>query len=130
MDTTFIKKKIPKSQRKEIKELIKSTQSALQYDKLQYKNQVQMFIKDLITKYNDEIILELLICDISILFYDWRNKNNMMNCIDTTNLGVIIYNLKINGITKGQRKSSGNTKIFNIKQIKDHFNAGATQEPQ
>jgi len=130
MNTTFIKKKLPISQRKEIKELIKKTQFGLQYDKLQYKNHVVMFIKDLITKYNDETILELLISDISILFYDWRNKKDIMNCIDSTNLGVIIHHLKINGITKGQRKSSGNTKIFNIKQIREHFNTGATKEPQ
>ena len=130
MNTTYIKKNIPKSQRNEIKKIIKSSQCMLQYDKLKYKEHVLLFIKDMITKYEDDVVLELLISDISILFYDWRNRHDMINCVDTTNLGVIIHHLKINGISKGRRKTTGNTKIFNIKQIKDHFKEGATQTPQ
>ncbi len=118
----FCKKKtIPKSQREQMKLIIKKEHESTKYDKSQIKDQVINFIKYIIDKNNEDAILELLVSDLNKLFYEWRHNNNIVNSIDNTNLGVIVHHLKINGITKGKRKSSGNSKTFNIKLIKEHF---------
>ena len=101
-----------------------------QYSKTQIKEHIILFLKNLVSKHTGDITIELLLNDVAKLFTEWRNINNLKYEIDNTNLGVLIHHLKINGISKGRRQNTGNMKKFNIKQIKDHFNAGATQEPQ
>jgi hypothetical protein len=91
------------------------------YHKSQIKEHIILFIKDMINKHSEDITIELLLDDVSKLFTEWRNSKNLTYEIDNTNLGVLIYHLKINGITKGKRKNTGNTKRFNIKQIKEYF---------
>ena len=94
------------------------------------KLQVILFLESMVQKHDDSVIITLEMSDVAKLFEEWQTHHQLTTKIPIIKLGCIIHHLKINGITKGQRKSSGNTKIFNIKQIKDHFNARATQEPQ
>jgi hypothetical protein len=96
-----------------------------QYNKGQLKEHVVMFIKSMISKHADNATIELLLKDVSKLFTEWRNNNNLSYEIDNTNLGVVIHHLKIKGITKGRRQNTGNMKKFNIKEIKDYFNEKA-----
>ena len=123
------KKTIAKSQRIQMRAIIELEQNKVKYDKSQIRSQITNFIKYIANRNSSDSILELLVSDLNKLFYEWRHNNNIINSIDNTNLGVVIHHLKINGISKGRRKSSGNTKIFNIQQIRDHFNEGTTQTP-
>jgi hypothetical protein len=99
------------------------------FNKSQIKDHIILFIKNMVSKHTGDITIELLVSDIAKLFKEWQNSNNYIYDIDNTNLGVLLHHIKIKGISKGRRKNTGNMKKFNIQQIKDHFNEGATQTP-
>ncbi len=66
-----------------------------QYNKGQIKEHVIMFIKNLVSKHAENITIELLMKDVSKLFTEWQNINNLPYELDNTNLGVVIHHLKI-----------------------------------
>ena len=57
-------------------------------------------------------------------FADWCSENNYK--FDTTPLkfGVLLTNMKVNGICKGNHTRLGKSKIFNIELLKQNYNLG------
>jgi hypothetical protein len=53
-----------------------------QYNKGQIKEHVLMFIKNMISKHAENITIELLLNDVSQLFTEWRNSNNLLYELD------------------------------------------------
>jgi hypothetical protein len=120
LEKLILTKKYSKSQRQQIKSIVEANPN--EYSKSLIKDHVKSFIKDLASKYDEDTEIEIKMSIINILFYEWKARNSIDCGIDTGNLGLVIYNLKIDGITKGKRSTSGNSKKFNFKQIKDYFN--------
>lgn len=58
------------------------------------------------------------------LFKYWCIENGIKYDINTVKLGVKLINLKNSGISKGRHTSKGDTKIFNITELKKTFNLG------
>jgi hypothetical protein len=48
----------------------------------------------------------------------------MSYTIDARKLGVRISNMKLKGIEKGNHTKKGETKIYNINELKKHFKIG------
>lgn len=65
--------------------------------------------------------VELLGSETVALFKDWCKLNAINYEIDARKLGVRISNLKISGIKKGNHTRKGETKLYNIAQLKAHF---------
>ena len=69
----------------------------------------------------DKDKIELLGTEIYELFKLWCNENGIKYDINTVKLGVKIINMKINGVSKGRHTMKGDTKIFNISELKNTF---------
>ncbi len=74
---------------------------------------------------NDEKdIIELFGTEIYELFKQWSNSNGIKYDINAVKLGVKLTNMKINGISKGRHTRNGDTKLFNITELKNTFKLG------
>ncbi len=69
--------------------------------------------------------IELLGIDIFNRFEYWKKQNGMekyeMTCVK---LGVRLINMKIKGVYKGKKTKRGDTKIFKIEELKQHYKIG------
>lgn len=68
--------------------------------------------------------IELLGIDIYELFKSWCNSNGIKYDINAVKLGVKLINMKINGVSKGRHTMKGDTKLFNIDELKITFSLG------
>jgi hypothetical protein len=68
--------------------------------------------------------IELLGTEIYELFKDWSNSNGIKYDINAVKLGVKLINMKINGVSKGRHTMKGDTKLFNISELKNTFCLG------
>ena len=68
--------------------------------------------------------IELLGTEIYELFKTWCNENGIKYDIDSRKLGVRLINMKINGISKGKHTNKGETKLFNIIDLKKKYDIG------
>ena len=68
--------------------------------------------------------IELLGSEIYELFKNWCNENGIKYEINVVKLGVKIINMKINGVSKGRHTMRGDTKVFNISELKTTFGLG------
>lgn len=68
--------------------------------------------------------IELLGTEIYELFKHWSNSNGIKYDINAVKLGVKLINMKINGVSKGRHTMKGDTKLFNISELKNTFNLG------
>jgi hypothetical protein len=94
------------------------------------KDNVMQFLKAMVDKHPEGAIIRLYSLDAFNEYCIWAGENNVIvnikietfneNDMNVTRFGVIIRHLKIKGITT-IRKRKANMKIFNMKEIKDHF---------
>ena len=68
--------------------------------------------------------IELLGTEIYELFKTWCCVNGIKYDIDSRKLGVRLTNMKINGISRGKHTNKGETKLFNIIELKKKYNIG------
>lgn len=68
--------------------------------------------------------IELLGTEIYELFKHWSNSNGIKYDINAVKLGVKLINMKINGVSKGRHTMKGDTKLFNISELKNTFSLG------
>jgi hypothetical protein len=68
--------------------------------------------------------IELLGTEIYDLFKHWCSENGIKYEIDSRKLGVRLTNMKINGIYRGKHTNKGETKIFNIAELKKTLKFG------
>ena len=68
--------------------------------------------------------IELLGTEIYELFKHWSNSNGVKYDINAVKLGVKLINMKINGVSKGRHTMKGDTKLFNISELKNTFSLG------
>jgi hypothetical protein len=73
---------------------------------------------------DDKECMELLGTEIYELFKLWCNENGLKYDINAVKLGVKLINMKINGVCKGRHTMKGDTKIFNISELKHTFRLG------
>ena len=68
--------------------------------------------------------IELLGKEIYELFKSWCNDNGIKYEVDSRKLGVRLTNMNINGISKGRHTEKGETKLFNISELKKTLKIG------
>lgn len=71
-----------------------------------------------------EECIELLGKEIYELFKSWCSENGVKYDVDSRKLGVRLTNMNINGISKGRHTEKGETKIFNISDLKKTLKIG------
>lgn len=89
---------------------------------------VEMWLEDFTRRHINKTQVERLGCEIYEDFETWKFSNNIKYETNTLKLGVLLSNLKINGITKGRHTTMGNTKYFDIPLLKKHFKIGCLVE--
>ena len=65
--------------------------------------------------------VELLATETLEYFNKWCSKNGVKYDITSIKLGLKLVNMNIKGILKGNHTRKGNTKFFDIKLLKEHF---------
>ena len=73
---------------------------------------------------DNEQTIELFGKEIYDLFKLWCNENGIKYDINALKLGVRITNMNIQGISKGKHTNKGDTKLFNINELKNTFCLG------
>ena len=73
---------------------------------------------------NSKECIELLGAEIYELFKQWSTLNGIKYDINAVKLGVKLINMKINGVSKGRHTMKGDTKLFNISELKNTFSLG------
>ena len=68
--------------------------------------------------------IELLGTEIYELFKLWCDDNGIKYNIDSRKLGIRLTNMKITGVSRGRHTMKGETKLFNIRKLKDTFSLG------
>jgi putative DNA primase/helicase len=68
--------------------------------------------------------IELLGTEIYDLFKHWCSENGIKYEIDSRKLGVRLTNMKIHGVYKGKHTKKGETKMFNITELKKTLKIG------
>jgi len=89
------------------------------------KSYIELFIESFVKERNTETSVELLFSDFYILFSNWIKTNGMKYDTPSNKVAQAVYNLELEGIVKGRHTNKGNTIIFNIIKLKQHFNIGA-----
>jgi len=82
---------------------------------------IEQFLKSFTEQNHNKETVELTGFELFGLFKSFLKENNISYEIDTQKLSVRITNLRINGISKGRHTMNGNTKIYNIPLLKEHF---------
>jgi hypothetical protein len=83
---------------------------------------LESFTREHIGNNNDNV--ELFGVEIYELFKTWCATNGVKYEINALKLGVKLTNLKLNGISKGRHTKKGDTKMFNIQELKNTLNLG------
>jgi hypothetical protein len=66
----------------------------------------------------------MLGCDALAKINDWCGANGVNNEVNSTQLGVRLLNLNIAGIKKGKHTKRGDTKLYQIAELKRYFGIG------
>jgi hypothetical protein len=69
--------------------------------------------------------IELLGTEIYELFKQWCNLNGIKYDISSLKMGVKLINMKFHGLSRGKHTNRGETKIFNIRELKHTFKLGS-----
>lgn len=88
------------------------------------KSPIEQWLESFTRENIDKDKVELLGNEIYELFRTWCNSNGIKYEIDSRKLGIRLTNMKINGVSKGRHTMTGETKLFNITELKDTFNIG------
>jgi len=92
--------------------------------KIMNESPIDHWLKSLVYEnFNKTDDIELLGVDIFNKFEHWKKRNGFEKYeINSVKLGVRLKNMNIKGIHKGKHTKRGETKIFNIKELKEHYN--------
>lgn len=82
---------------------------------------IEQWLQDFTLQNFEKEEVELLGSETVALFKEWCKSNELNYDIDARKLGVRISNMKINAIKKGNHTRKGETKIYNISELKSHF---------
>jgi len=85
---------------------------------------IEQWLEAFTIEHHKKESVELLGNETCNLFKNWCKSNGINYDIDARKLGVRMKNLKISGVEKGRHTNRGETKIFNINRLKDHFKIG------
>jgi hypothetical protein len=85
---------------------------------------VEMWLKQFVIDHEDHEIVEALGSITFNKFNNWKEANKVKFEVSSAKLGVMLSNLNIPGIEKGRHTNKGDTKYYNIKLLKKHFNIG------
>lgn len=90
------------------------------------KSPIEQWLESFTREHMNESIecIELLGKEIYELFKLWCNDNGIKYDINSLKLGVRLTNMNINGISKGSHTKKGETKIFNISELKKTLKIG------
>jgi hypothetical protein len=72
--------------------------------------------------------IEMLGSEVFSEFMCWCGMNNIKYDTTALKFAVNLKNLKIEGVKKGRHTKKGDTKIFNINMLKNHFKFGCLVE--
>jgi hypothetical protein len=81
----------------------------------------ELWLKHFVNQHINSNEIELLGKETFDLFQQWSTANHFKYEINSVKLGVHLSNLKINGLKKGKQTNKGFTRIYNIPQLKAHF---------
>ena len=82
----------------------------------------EAWLRDFTLAHIDVTMIELSAQDTFTQFHNWKEENNIEYETSIIKFGVALKNLKIDGIEKGRRTMTGNTKYFMIEKLKKYFN--------
>jgi phage/plasmid-associated DNA primase len=82
---------------------------------------IEMWIKSFVLDNYYETAVELLGSKLFELFKSWCKQCGMDYNLTLPAFGLRLKRLNVNGIEKGKHTNKGETKIFNIAVLKDHF---------
>ena len=89
------------------------------------KSPIEQWLESFTREHDDtESIIELFGIEVYELFKNWCSDNGIKYEIDSRKLGVRLTNMKINGIYRGKHTNKGETKIFNITELKKTLKIG------
>lgn len=90
------------------------------------KSPIEQWLKCFVMENLDteQEIIELLGSEIYERFKSWCSKNGVCYEISSLKLGVTLINMKITGLYKGKHTKMGETKIFNLNELKRILNIG------
>lgn len=89
------------------------------------KSYIELFIESFVKERHTETMVEILFSDFFALFSGWIKTNCMKYDTPSNKVAQSIYNLELEGITKGRHTNRGNMILFDIIKLKQHFNIGA-----
>lgn len=88
------------------------------------KSPIELWLESFIREHDDVEIIELFGIEIYELFKNWCSENGIKYEIDSRKLGVRLTNMKIHGVYKGKHTMKGETKMFNITELKKTLKIG------
>lgn len=88
------------------------------------KSPIEQWLESFTREHDDVEIIELFGIEIYELFKNWCNENGIKYEIDSRKLGIRLTNMKITGIYKGKHTMKGETKMFNIAELKKTLKFG------
>lgn len=89
---------------------------------------VEQWLESFTLENYDKDTVEMLGTEAFEKFKHWLTSNNTKYEINAIKFGVRLSNLKLSAITKGKHTNKGETKIYNIVELKKHFNIGCLVE--
>jgi phage/plasmid-associated DNA primase len=88
------------------------------------KSPIEQWLESFTREQDDVETIELFGIEVYELFKNWCSNNGIKYEIDSRKLGVRLINMKINGIHRGKHTNKGETKIFNITELKKTLKIG------
>jgi hypothetical protein len=88
------------------------------------KSPIEQWLESFTRENIDKEKVELLGSEIYDLFKIWCGSNGIKYEINSHKLGIRLSNMKINGVSKGRHTMKGDTKLFDINELKKYFNLG------
>ncbi len=82
---------------------------------------IELWIKSFVLDNYYETEVEKLGKELFDLFNDWCKKCNIEYKVNLQSFGIRMKRLNISGIEKGKHTNKGETKIFKIQILRDHF---------
>ena len=87
-----------------------------------------MWLKDYVYENMNEETIILTGKQVFTQFEGWRIEHNINYNTTPQKLGIKISNLRLTGIEKGEHTRNGETKIYNIKELKKYFGIGISSQ--
>lgn len=88
------------------------------------KSPIEQWLESFVRENSDKGEVELYGNEIYNLFRGWCAENGIKYEITCVKLIVRLTNMKLNGLCKGSKTKRGNTKIFNISELKKNLKIG------